>query len=507
MYTWILVILLCIGALRATDVCSPEDYPILPELSLDSKLSHVDILGGSSMLRLTALPPPSTVGKTVILCARRIVEVPDGVVLSPHDALAPTFCSACPGSGPATLLLSGVQEGGNLYQVWSEVQDGEGGGLSLNLSLRRCAAPLRFAFSRSYSAVTVASTPYGEDEEVPPRSVSLPPNTLLVTQSSIVTPTKYGIMLTPSFDTHVAPSLTNAGEWEDTIIALLSLFIRPSSIVWEGGSHIGSHTIPLSLMAHYVHAFEPHPETRLILSSNVALNSRPNVSIRPYALGDLSEDGFRISLGSGCSDVASGICATDGNTGGFSFAHQERNDSGEIAVVSFDALVERKEIPSICPSVIKTDLEGMDVRALLGATSTISRCRPVLYFEAFAPLRTNWPDVKAALPSYDCYYDTFRTIPSDHNIHYDSSQRSSHRKDIEGDWSIRTGAISFNYLCVHPNTAAYNIVGDHLDRLTPVVDPYTDAIYKGEDCSSISKQLIDENIFELIIGPGRWSIC
>ena len=59
----------------------------------------------------------------------------------------------------------------------------------------------------------------------------------------VITRGRYGLAATDDLDEWVGESLRSLGEWEQPIMDVASLVLRPGDTVWEGGAHIGSHTI------------------------------------------------------------------------------------------------------------------------------------------------------------------------------------------------------------------------------------------------------------------------
>ena len=77
--------------------------------------------------------------------------------------------------------------------------------------------------------------------------------------------------------------------------------------------------------------------------------------------------------------------------------------------------------------------------------------------EAFAPLRVNWEGVSKFLENeqgYACYYDTFRTTPTDWSSHFPNAERERMYRggggEEEGKFKDkRDGALSYNWICHH----------------------------------------------------------
>ena len=101
---------------------------------------------------------------------------------------------------------------------------------------------------------------------------------------------------------------------------MISEILRPGDTVWEGGAHVGAHTIALAALVApaappatetvsaaaaaaaaaaaqgHVHAWEPHPLSRALLGAALALNGLvPRaVTVHEEALGAVEDHGRRI---------------------------------------------------------------------------------------------------------------------------------------------------------------------------------------------------------------------
>jgi FkbM family methyltransferase len=124
--------------------------------------------------------------------------------------------------------------------------------------------------------------------------------------------------------------------------------------VYDVGSYVGMHTLFFSQTAKEVVAFEPCWKSLTELCMNVSLNELSNVKICACGLSDYA-----------------GMINMKFNYG------RTRTGRGkaETQVCSLDDL----DLPD--PDFIKMDIEGDEVKALLGMTKTIGRCRPELFIE------------------------------------------------------------------------------------------------------------------------------
>lgn len=133
------------------------------------------------------------------------------------------------------------------------------------------------------------------------------------------------------------------------------------------GAHVGIFTCAFAKRFERVLAFEPIPETRECLAANVP----ENVTIMPYAVGDHAEQVkmVRAKKASGGSFVYNEATAAVVN--GQVPAHRFR-DVEMRPLDSFD-------IEGV--GLIKLDVQGLELQALMGARETLLRCRPVVLVE------------------------------------------------------------------------------------------------------------------------------
>ncbi len=130
------------------------------------------------------------------------------------------------------------------------------------------------------------------------------------------------------------------------------------------GANIGNHSLFVAafLSPSRVITFEPNPPALRLLLANVLLNGFE----RTFELGH---------LGLGLSDDA---------VGGYGMEVRERNigaakmlaGTGSLEVQPGDALLADET-----PSLIKIDVEGMEMRVLAGLEETVSRTRPIILAE------------------------------------------------------------------------------------------------------------------------------
>lgn len=146
--------------------------------------------------------------------------------------------------------------------------------------------------------------------------------------------------------------------------------VRPGHVCVDAGASFGWYTVLLSKLvgrAGHVHAFEPVPHNRGVLSRNVDLNQCANVTLSAMAL----------DASSGQRDV---MVPDIGVSGSF-FLHAYRMEYETIrcATTTLDSYCFGQGIERV--DFIKADIEGAEWPMLQGATYVIDHYRPVLLLE------------------------------------------------------------------------------------------------------------------------------
>jgi FkbM family methyltransferase len=130
------------------------------------------------------------------------------------------------------------------------------------------------------------------------------------------------------------------------------------------GANIGNHSLYFALFGHAsrIIPFEPNPLAYRILLANIALNDLAavmDVSHIGIGLSDKEESGF-------------GMQERKKNLGGAKMLEGE----GTIEVHPADALLK-----DCTPSLIKIDVEGMEMKVLRGLRETLERAAPDIFVE------------------------------------------------------------------------------------------------------------------------------
>jgi FkbM family methyltransferase len=162
------------------------------------------------------------------------------------------------------------------------------------------------------------------------------------------------------------------GNPEPDVDLVLGALLGPELTFYDIGANVGYYTLIGARLVGptgRVIAFEPAPRHLAKLLHNVALNYLGNVSVRSEALGDADGMGsFAISSIPGHHRLAAQTTASDRIVGYV-----------EVSVRRLDGLIEAEKLP--LPDFIKMDIEGAEVKALIGAGETLRRSRPALVIE------------------------------------------------------------------------------------------------------------------------------
>ena len=180
-----------------------------------------------------------------------------------------------------------------------------------------------------------------------------------------------------SKDIMISKVLSNNLVWEPHMHKIFERYINKDSIVIEAGSHIGSHTIKLGLLAKTVYAFEPLPSTHKLLCDNITMNHIDNVI--PILKGLSDKPGETVydwlnELNTGCA------CLADNPVP--SLYHSNVNIN--VVLTSIDEMKLEKL------DFIKIDVEGYERLVINGALETIIKCKPVITIESWLIPGSTW---------------------------------------------------------------------------------------------------------------------
>jgi FkbM family methyltransferase len=171
----------------------------------------------------------------------------------------------------------------------------------------------------------------------------------------------------------IEDEIARYGGFELEVQRALFPWLRPGDNVIDAGANIGCHACPMAIRVApdgRVLAIEPVGRLADRLEANCQLNGIENVVLSRRA----------VSSGGGWRPLVVPDAA-ERNQGNASFHRvpSTSNDTLEVETTTIDALVAEVGLSSV--RLIKTDLEGEDFAALVGARATLQRWRPLVAFE------------------------------------------------------------------------------------------------------------------------------
>ncbi len=188
-------------------------------------------------------------------------------------------------------------------------------------------------------------------------------------------------------DTWVQRSLLAYGEWSELEVDVFRRVLAEGDRVVDAGANVGAFTVPLARLvgrAGRVFAFEAQRRLHRILGANVVLNDLRNVQSPHLALGG-PDDPSTVRV----PNVNYSVPA---NFGGVSLVDKiyPPGTTHPVDLTTLDAWLTHNWLmqdgehtfeESMCPRLLKLDVEGMEGAILRGAAATLRRCRPVVYAE------------------------------------------------------------------------------------------------------------------------------
>lgn len=159
-----------------------------------------------------------------------------------------------------------------------------------------------------------------------------------------------------------------AGGFENHVTNAIRNFLRPGMIAADIGANVGFQTMNMASILRpkgKVMAFEPSSENCRMIILNAMANDFQQVEVYPFALSD--------TQGTALLNPAIG-------SNGILRSHDPKDPSCIVVPrMSLDQIVGSQQI-----DFIKIDVEGAELRVMLGAQLVLQRCRPVIVSE-FSP--------------------------------------------------------------------------------------------------------------------------
>ncbi|URG50365.1 FkbM family methyltransferase [Pectobacterium quasiaquaticum] len=175
-------------------------------------------------------------------------------------------------------------------------------------------------------------------------------------------------MYLPNESDHIQRVIkTSHNFYESEMLEDIARRTKTGSIIIDVGANIGNHSVYFGLFcgAEKVLSFEPQKEVYNTLSKNISLNS-------------LSHKITAFEMGLGSYETTAKLGNVDEKNIGMT--KLEINDKGGIKISTLDSMIGNDIIESI--SIIKIDVEGMEMEVLRGAKKTLEAYSPAVYAEA-----------------------------------------------------------------------------------------------------------------------------
>lgn len=173
-------------------------------------------------------------------------------------------------------------------------------------------------------------------------------------------------------DDTVSEYILSTKEWEPHLQNALRQLIKPRDKVLILGAHIGYHTLLISKLVGddgKVSIFEPNPSTLKILRANIALNDVHNTILYPKAA--FSEN------------TTLSFVIPKKDSGQSHVKRQKDEQSSDVITVDAVKIDSLKEIHSI--DVLQMDVEGVEDKAIYGATKLIDNSPNLIVFQEWSP--------------------------------------------------------------------------------------------------------------------------
>lgn len=160
----------------------------------------------------------------------------------------------------------------------------------------------------------------------------------------------------------IGRALHTFGLYDLCVSEALWRLVEPGATVLDIGANIGYFSTLLSqkVGAHgKVYAFEPNPQILELLKKNI--RPRSNIKLLPWALAD--EDGVQTLFGPKSYSQNKGLASFNTKSGD--------------AIATVD--VKRLDDLKLAPTVIKMDVEGHELKVLLGGRATLKNVQHVVF--------------------------------------------------------------------------------------------------------------------------------
>jgi FkbM family methyltransferase len=152
------------------------------------------------------------------------------------------------------------------------------------------------------------------------------------------------------------------------VLDLFKPYFTPDAVMLDLGSNLGQMAIEFSHYVAEVHAFEAHPFIYELMSRNIKENQRHNIVPHLGAVWDSPD----LELFYPAPNFSHFNCW---GSWGINPLAQVNKDGVVVKSLTIDSL----NLPRV--DLVKIDIQGADLRAMLGMVKTIQRHQPRIVFE------------------------------------------------------------------------------------------------------------------------------
>lgn len=191
----------------------------------------------------------------------------------------------------------------------------------------------------------------------------------VASEGEVTVPIPLGLRLMVSTkDSGLGMYLRTQNEFEPLQTSRFLKQVKKGDVVMDIGANIGYYTILASKKvgpSGKVYAFEPYSKNLTLLKKNIALNTCTNVVVVAEAVSDTSaKKPFEVDRANpGESRLA---------------AHKSKKSDMLVTTITLDSFLKREKIKKA--DVIKMDIEGAEIQAILGAKNLLKNSKKITLF-------------------------------------------------------------------------------------------------------------------------------
>ena len=201
-------------------------------------------------------------------------------------------------------------------------------------------------------------------------------NTLrrLPERPALALPWHGGTTFTSRFDNDLSLAMFVGGTFEPNELSLVDSLLRPGMNIVDGGANEGAYTVFFaSRVGSTGHVIAVEPSSRELerLRANIAGNNLNNVVVVASALADRAGEASLM--------IAEASHAGQNTMGEFIHAGVTSAGTEVVPTATLDELVAAHGLAGL--DLIKLDVEGAEMRALMGAENVLRTARPLVLLE------------------------------------------------------------------------------------------------------------------------------